>query len=100
MSSTARRDGLSLRQAPRIAGFGYLLGLVTYAECSIYPKLIATNINPSVQNSAANHGPFAAGNPLSARRIHRRHSWRVPVNRAVSLPSGWFRLIQAAANEA
>jgi hypothetical protein len=48
MSSTSRAnrgEGLTLRQAALIAGFGYLLGPVTYAEFSIYPKLvIPTNI--------------------------------------------------------
>jgi hypothetical protein len=37
---TNRGEGLTLRQAALIAGFGYLLGPVTYAEFSIYPKLV------------------------------------------------------------
>jgi hypothetical protein len=46
-------QGLTLRQATLIAGFGYLLGPVTYAEFSIYPKLVIPgNIEQTVQNIA------------------------------------------------
>jgi hypothetical protein len=38
--SVDRDEGLTLRQAALIAGFGYLLGPVTYAEFSIYPRLV------------------------------------------------------------
>jgi hypothetical protein len=39
-SSENRGEGLTLRQVALVAGFGYLLGPVTYAEFSIYPKLV------------------------------------------------------------
>lgn len=64
MNSTSRAnrgEGLTLRQAALIAGFGYLLGPVTYAEFSIYPKLvIPTNIEQTVQNIVVHRGLFAA----------------------------------------
>ena len=33
--------GITLRQAALVAGFAYLLNPVSYAEFSIYPKLVA-----------------------------------------------------------
>ena len=64
MNSTSQAnhgEGLTLRKAALIAGFSYLLGPVTYAEFSIYPKLvIPNNIAQTVQNIAAHQGLFAA----------------------------------------
>lgn len=108
-SSTAenrgdRGEGLTLRQAALIAGFAYLLGPVTYAEFAIYPKLvIPANIEQTVHNIAAHQRLFAAAilcylvNFIEDIVI----AWAlyillVPVNRAVSLLTAWFRLMFTA----
>lgn len=95
---------MTLRQAALIAGFGYLLGPVTYAEFSIYPKLvIPTNIEQTVQNIGVHHGLFAAAilcylvNFIEDIVI----AWALyfllaPVNRALSLLTAWFRLMFTA----
>jgi hypothetical protein len=62
MSSTnsASHEGLTMRHAALVAGFAYLLGPVTYAEFSIYPKLVIPgNIEQTVQNITTYHGLFA-----------------------------------------
>jgi hypothetical protein len=77
MSSTSqanRGEGLTLRQAALIAGFGYLLGPVTYAEFSICPKLvIPSNIEQTVQNIAAIGDfllpPFSATSSNSSKTL-------------------------------
>ena len=107
MNSTSpanRGEGLTLRQAALIAGFGYLLGPVTYAEFSIYPKLvIPTNIEQTVQNIAAHHGLFAAAILCYLVEFIEDIviAWAlyillVPVNRAMSLLTAWFRLMYTA----
>ncbi len=103
-SSANRGEGLSLRQAALVAGFSYLLGPVTYAEFSIYPKLvIPTNIEQTVQNIAVHQALFAAA--ILCYLIEFIEdiviAWAlyfllVPVNRAVSLLTAWFRLIYTA----
>ena len=103
-SSVSRGEGLTLRQAALIAGFSYLLGPVTYAEFSIYPKLvIETNIEQTVQNIAAHRELFAAA--ILCYLIEFIEdiviAWAlyvllVPVNRAVSLLTAWFRLMYTA----
>ncbi|HEY1679570.1 MAG TPA: hypothetical protein VGG04_17775 [Candidatus Sulfotelmatobacter sp.] len=75
-------EGLTLRQAAMIAGFDHLLGPGTYAEFSIYPKLVVPdNIAQTVQthvfrrdtsNALAAH--FEAGRSRSHREILRPHS--------------------------
>jgi hypothetical protein len=58
--SSGNHEGVTLRQAALIAGFAYLLGPVTYAEFSIYPKLVMpANIAQTVQNIATHRGLFA-----------------------------------------
>lgn len=107
MDSTSpanRGEGLTLRQAALIAGFGYLLGPVTYAEFSIYPKLvIPTSIEQTMQNIAAHQGLFAAA--ILCYLIEFIEdiviAWAlyfllVRVNRAVSLLTAWFRLMYTA----
>lgn len=101
ISQANRGDGLTLRQAALIAGFGYLLGPVTYAEFSIYPKLvIPANIEQTVQNIATHRGLFAAA--ILCYLIEFIEdvviAWALyvllaPVNRAVSLLTAWFRLV-------
>ena len=39
-TSANRYQGMTLRQAALVAGFAYLLNPVSYAESSIYPKLV------------------------------------------------------------
>ena len=103
-TSGNRGEGLTLRQAALIAGFGYLLGPVTYAEFSIYPKLvIPTNIEQTVQNIAAHQGLFAAAILCYLVEFIEDIviAWAlyfllVPVNRAVSLLTAWFRLMYTA----
>ena len=51
-----RGEGLSLRQAALVAGICYLLMPVSYAELSVFPKLLVTgDIGQTVQNITA-HG--------------------------------------------
>ncbi|MFZ0032310.1 MAG: hypothetical protein WAK84_10600 [Candidatus Cybelea sp.] len=55
-----RSAGLTLRQAALIAGFGYLLDPVSYAEFTLYPKLV---IPGHIEQTVANIG---ARNPASS----------------------------------
>lgn len=106
MNSTVqvRGEGLTLRQAALIAGFAYLLGPVTYAEFSIYPKLVVpNNIAQTVQNIAGHQGLFAAAILCYLVEFIEDIviAWAlyvllVPVNRALSLLTGWFRLMYTA----
>lgn len=58
-NSAGRVEGLTLRQAALIAGFGYLLMPVSYAEFSIMPKLVIPgNIEQTVQNIVAHGGSW------------------------------------------
>lgn len=103
-TSANRGEGLTLRQAALVAGFGYLLGPVSYAEFSIYPKLvIPTNIEQTVQNIAGHPGLFAAA--ILCYLIEFIEdiviAWALyflllPVNRALSLLTAWFRLMYTA----
>ena len=98
ISQANRGEGLTLRQAALIAGFAYLLGPVTYAEFSIYPKLvIAGNIEQTVLNLAAHRELFAVA--ILCYLIEFIEdiviAWAlyvllVPVNRALSLVTAWF----------
>jgi hypothetical protein len=102
--SANRNDGLSLRQAALIAGFAYLLSPVTYAEFTIYPKLvIPDNIDQTVHNIAAHSGLFFAAilcyfitfieDIVIAWALYYLLA---PVNRAFSLLTAWFRLMYTA----
>jgi len=93
-----------LRQAALIAGFSYLLGPVTYAEFSIYPKLVIPgNIEQTVQNLGAHQGLFAVAILCYLVEFIEDIviAWAlyvllVPVNRALSLLTAWFRLMYTA----
>ena len=95
---------MTVRQAALIAGFGYLLGPVTYAEFSIYPKLVDLgHMEQTVRNLAAHHGMFAAA--ILCYLVEFTEdiviAWALyyllaPVNRAVSLLASWFRLMYTA----
>lgn len=97
-------EGLTLRQAALIAGFGYLLMPVAYAEFSIWPKLVIPgNIEKTVQNIAAHGGLFVASILcyLIAFLEDVVIAWAlyvllVPVNRSLSLLTAWFRLVYTA----
>jgi hypothetical protein len=95
--------GLTLRQAALIAGLGYLLSPVGYAEFTLYPELIISrHIDQTVANINAHHGMFLALffcyfiNFIEDIII----AWALyvllaPVNRAISLLAALFRLVYA-----
>jgi len=106
MQSTGPRDrvGLTLRQAAVTAGIAYVLNPVSYAEFSIYPKLvIAGDIALTAQNISAHRGLFAAaigcyllsflGDIVLAWSLYHLLA---PVNRSLSLLASWFQLVYAA----
>ena len=101
MNPANRREGLTLRQAALIAGFAYLLGPVTYAEFTIWPKLlVAGNIEQTVQNLVLHRGLFVAAIMCYLVEFIEDVviAWALyvllaPVNRAVSLLAAWFRLV-------
>lgn len=99
--NTTRIQGLTLRQAALVVGFGYLLNPVSYAEFSIYPKLVVSgNVEQTVANIAAHQGLFVVamlcyvinfiGDIVIAWGLYVLLS---PVNQALSLLAAWFRLI-------
>ena len=99
-----RNDGLTLRQAALTAGFAYLLNPVSYAEFSIYPKLVISGNNQqTVQNITTHQGLFVAavfcylisfiGDVVIAWALYYLLA---PVNRAMSLLTAWFQLVYAA----
>jgi hypothetical protein len=96
--------GISLRQAALIAGFGYLLNPVSYAEYSLYPRLVIEgNVEQTAQNITAHGGLFVAliccylinfiGDVVISWALY---VLLAPVNRAVSLLAALFRLIYTA----
>jgi hypothetical protein len=104
MNSANHGEGLTLRQAAVIAGFGYLLSPVTTAEFSIMPKLVIPgNIEQTVQNIVAHERLFAVAilcylitfieDVVLAWALY---VLLVPVNRALSLLTAWFRLVYTA----
>jgi hypothetical protein len=103
-NASSRGEGLTLRKAALIAGFAYLLNPVSYAEFTIYPKLIvAGNIAQTVANIAAHQGLFLTvffcflinfiGDIVIAWALY---FLLLPVNRAVSLLAALFRLVYTA----
>ena len=97
-------NGLTLRQAAVTAGFAYLLNPVSYAEFSIYPRLVISgNIGQTVQNIGAHPKMFVAailcylasfiGDLVIAWSLYHLLA---PVNRALSLLAAWFQLVYAA----
>jgi len=97
-------EGITLRQAALIAGFGYLIMPVAYAEFSIYPKVVIPgHIEQTAQNIVVHGRLFVAAilcyliTFISDVVI----AWAlyvllVPVNRSVSLLTAWFRLVYTA----
>jgi hypothetical protein len=103
-SPANRGDGISLRTAAVIAGFGYLLSPVSYAEFTLMPKLVVDhNIDQTIQNITAHPQLFVAAifcylvtfieDIILAWALY---VLLAPVNRAVSLLTAWFRLIYTA----
>jgi len=101
VSRVDRSDGVTLRQAALIAGFGYLLTPTAFAEFSIYPKLVIPgNIEQTVQNIVTHRGLFLAAVfcYLVSFILDVVIAWALyvllaPVNRSFSLLAAWFRLI-------
>jgi uncharacterized protein DUF4386 len=102
MQSTS--DGLSLRWAAIIAGLGYLLNPVPYAEFSIMPKIVMTgHVDQTMANISAHPGMFVTaivcylinfiGDIVIAWALYYLLA---PVNRAVSLLAALFRLMYTA----
>ncbi len=100
----SRGEGISLRQAALLAGFGYLLNPVSYAEYSLYPRLVISgNVAQTAQNITAHGGLFVAlilcylinfvGDVVISWALY---VMLAPVNRALSLLTALFRLIYTA----
>jgi hypothetical protein len=96
--------GMTLRQAALIAGFAYLLNPVSYAEYSIYPKLVISgDIELTAHNIIAHGNLFLAaifcylisfiGDVVIAWALY---VLLVPVNRSLSLLAALFQLVYAA----
>jgi hypothetical protein len=104
MLSSARNDGLTLRQAAVITGFAYLLNPVSYAEFSLWPRLfIPGNVEQTVANIAGHHAAFLGVffvfflNFIEDIVI----AWALyfllaPVNKALSLLASLFQLVYAS----
>jgi hypothetical protein len=103
-SPAGRGEGISLRQAALIAGLGYLLNPVAYAQFSLWPKLLVDgNAGQTAQNITAHGGLFAAlimcylvnfvGDVVISWALY---VLLAPVNRALSLLAAFFRLTYTA----
>ena len=104
VSAAKSHDGLTLRQAALVAGVAYVLNPVSFAEFSIYPKLVAANnAAQTAQNISAHLGLFAVailcyiisfiGDVILAWALYVLLS---PVNRALSLLASSCQLVYAA----
>jgi hypothetical protein len=104
VSAAKSRDGITLRQAALVAGAAYLLNPVSYAEFSVYPKLVAANnAAQTAQNISAHLSLFAVGilcyiisfigDVVIAWALY---VLLAPVNRALSLLAAWCQLVYAA----
>jgi Domain of unknown function (DUF4386) len=101
----AKSDGLNLRQAALLAGFGYVLTLpVSFVEFSINPRLIIRGqFEQTVTNIGFHHNLFLVaifgylvnfvGDIITALGPY---ILLARVNRAESLLTAWFRLIYTA----
>ncbi len=101
---SAKSDDLTLRHAALVAGFGYLLSPVTYAEFTIYPKLVIPgNIEQTVQNITVHPRSFAVAILCYLVTFIEDIviAWALyyllrPVSRPLSLLTAWFRLMYTA----
>ena len=104
MNSPTQDEGLTLRQAALVAGFGYLLMPVSYAEFVTYPKLVIPgDVEQTVQNIVAHGGLFVAAILCYLITFINDMviAWAlyvllIPVNRSLSLLTAWFRLMYTA----
>jgi Domain of unknown function (DUF4386) len=95
---------MTLRTAAVVAGFGYLLGPVAYAEFTIMPKLVIPgDIARTVENLVSRKGMFVGAILcyLISFLLDIVVAWALyvllaPVNRALSLLAAWFRLVYTA----
>jgi hypothetical protein len=106
MSAARSYDGVTLRRAALVAGFGYLLTLFfPYADFSIYPKLlVASNADQTALNISSHLGLLASaivcyiinfiGDIIVGWALY---VLLAPVNRGLSLLATWFQLVYAAA---
>ena len=94
---------MTLRQAALTAGFAYLFNPVSYAEASLYPKLvIAGDIEQTTRNISAHGHLFLAailcylinfiGDIVVAWALY---VLLAPVHRSISLLAAWFQLVYA-----
>jgi hypothetical protein len=96
-------QGLSLRRAALIAGLGYLLMPVTWAEFHIYPKLVIPgNIDQTVRNIAIHPRLFALAilcyfvtSLMDIVIAWALYILLAPVNKSLSLLTASFRLVYA-----
>jgi hypothetical protein len=100
----ASRWGITLRQAALVAGFAYLLDPVSYAEFTLYPKLVIPgHIEQTVANITAHGATFVAMTLCYFINFVEDIvvAWALyillaPVNRSLSLLAAWLRLVYAA----
>jgi hypothetical protein len=102
-ASLGRTEGVTLAQAALIVGIAYLLNPVSYAEFTLYPKLVIPGDGAAtVTNISAHHGQFLG--VLFCFLVNFIEdiviAWGLyvllaPVNRALSLLAAWFQLIYA-----
>lgn len=103
-SSTASANGLPLRAAAVIIGLAYLLNPVSYAEFTLYPKLVIPgHVDQTVANISAHPGLFATMLVFYLINFIQDIiiAWALyyllaPVNRAVSALASLFQLVYAA----
>ena len=105
-NSLIHDQGLTLRQAALVAGFGLLIMVVAapFAEFFVYAKLVVSGeIEKTVQNIQANGGLLVAGifAFLITFILDVIVAWALyvllaPVNRSLSLLTAWFRLVYTA----
>jgi hypothetical protein len=101
---TGQGNGLTLRQAALIAGFAYLLNPVSYAEFTLYPRIVIPgHIAQTVANIGAHPTLFLAiffcylinfvGDVVIAWALY---FLLAPTNKAVALLASIFQLVYTA----
>jgi hypothetical protein len=103
MGASNRGEGMTLRRAALVTGLSYLMP-VSYAETSIWPKLIIHgHIEQTIRNISIHSKLFAIGIFCNIFTLIEDVviAWALfvllaPVNRSLSLITAWFRLIYTA----
>ena len=73
-----RTEAVTLRQAALIVGFAYLLNPVSYADFTIYPKLVIPgHIEQTIANIGAHHGAGRFRSPCRQAKRPRDSRSRV-----------------------